>query len=134
MKERFFTQFEQLQAADRFVIISYLLNHTSYEIRRGKDEFIEASFDLIRFGVDREIFIIDGVFDAVHFLNAIEVSSRLQKYDWAHDLIAKWSDRLPTETKDYYISLGLALIHFKKKGLRCLLRYAGENRPQRATG
>ncbi len=115
LKKTFIKEYTLLGKNDQFIILSYLLNHTSFEIRKGKDEFIKESFQLIKLGIQDQLFIINGIFDSNHFLNAIEVASNLQHFDWAWDFIAQWSSTLAPDTKDYYVSMGIALIHFKRK-------------------
>ncbi len=115
LKEVFTKEYILLSKNDQFIILSYLLNHASFETSKGKDEFVREFFSLSQFGIQDQIFIINGIFDPNHFLNAIEVASKLQHFDWAWDFIAQWSSTLDPDKKDYYVSLGIALIHFKRK-------------------
>ena len=115
LKEQFVAHHKSLLKKHQFVIMSYLLNHTSKEVSRDREDFIAEHFELMRFGMDHQVFIIDGVLEPNHFLNAIEVAGRLEHFDWAWDLISSKSKYLVVQTRDYYKSLGIALIHFKKK-------------------
>lgn len=115
VKTKFFAQSQSIDRKSQFIILSYLLNHMSHQLRKGKDNLIEEAFEFFQFGVQNEIFVIDGIFHTEHFLNAIEIASRLGHFDWAENLIVQWGHLLPRETTDYYKAMGTALILFKKK-------------------
>ena len=82
LKTLFLTQYTALCQDDQFTILTYLINFTSYVIKKGDDSFITESFELLKFGVERQHFIIDGVFDPNHFLNTVEAASRSKYFGW----------------------------------------------------
>lgn len=113
LKELFWKEYNQINEKTRFVLITYLLNHTSHEVIKGKTAFEKESFELLKFGMTQQIFIINGILNPNHFLNAIEVAARLKHFDLAEQFIEQWSDKLEDSTREYYIILGKAIIEFR---------------------
>ena len=61
LKDYFYIHYQKLHYRDQFVVMSYLLNHIAVEIRRGNDDFHYEYFDLMKFGLLHDLFIVDGV-------------------------------------------------------------------------
>ncbi len=113
LKILFFDKYNTLIRQDQFILITYLLNHTSAEIRRGKDNFINETFELIQFGVTHQLFIVDEVFNPDHFLNAVMVAIKVNEFDWAYAFITNWYKKLTAKKQDYYLKFCRALISFQ---------------------
>lgn len=133
LKNIVFEEGNYFSKKDLYILITYLLNHTSYEIRKGKDDFVEESFELVKFAVDQQVFIINDVFDPIHFLNIIDIAGRLQQLEWAKEFVQKWSNKLEPSTKAYYTLFYQALIEFRMENFEAcsdLLAIAGLKEPQ----
>ncbi len=118
LKGMFIDLVDQIKQEDQYVLITYLLNHTSYEIRKGKEAYEKESFELLQFGFKRQIFSINGKIDPVHFINMVEVSTNLKEFNWATDFIKVWSSNLEPSTREYYVLLCEALIEFRRKNFK----------------
>ena len=114
LKEMVMTRTEEFQARDLHILISYLINHTGFHIKSGKQEFTQEAFELYRFSVERELFITDGQFDARHFDNIVDIGRGLQEYDWLEQFVEDWSPYLAEDIREQTRLFSQAFIHFSK--------------------
>ena len=55
LKKYFYKHYQKLHHRDQCVVISYLLNHATVEVRRGNDDFNLESFELMKFGLLQDL-------------------------------------------------------------------------------
>ena len=60
--------------------------------------------------------IIDKIeISPVHFKNAIVISNRIKKYEWAENLIVNYQHKLPEEVRENTVKTNLATVYFYQK-------------------
>lgn len=113
LKNDFFKNSKQISKEDQYILICYLLNYISYEVRKGKETFNEECFELFKFGFEKEIFIVPGILPPNLLLNAVEVAGHLGQAEWAKATIKKWSKKLEPTIRNYYTMLSKAILYFR---------------------
>lgn len=115
LKTYFYKHYQALHHRDQCVVISYLINYIAFEIRRGNDDFHFELFELMKFGLLHDLFIVDGVLPPDHYMNIVTVASRIGHFDWALEFINNYAKRLQLMNRVYYKNYCQALIYFYRK-------------------
>ena len=115
LKKIVFEQSTDFHKNDRFALITYLLNHFSASIRQGNYSLVDQVFELYKYGIDDELFIVDGHFEYNHFENIINIACKLEAFEWVEQFFKRWKDTLNDDKREDVILLSESFIWFKKK-------------------
>lgn len=107
-----------LVSRDGFILLTYMLNYTSRQIRLGHKIFVNEAFSMYQFGIDHGFLLVNDWLSPTHYLNAVELAGKLNRYDWAEKFILQYSIYLPAEQCDYYINYARARLAFKMKNFK----------------
>lgn len=110
LKEDFFNHHREVSVEDQCTLLTYLLNHNAKEIRKGREDLGEETFELLKFGLEQELFNFQGYLYPNHFLNAIEIAISIEKFSWTEKVIEEWGGKLEPTNRKYYNSLGKAIL------------------------
>lgn len=114
LKAYFQSNFRKIGSKDRLIIFSYLINQTSYGIKKGIAEYNREMIDLYRFGVENKIMIIDGYFDISSFENTVILYCKDKQYEWALKFIKNWKGYLEPKIRKYIVAVSEAYILFEQ--------------------
>ncbi|MEO0470299.1 MAG: hypothetical protein AAF206_11800 [Bacteroidota bacterium] len=96
-------------------LIRYMINTTILLYQRGKRLFLEKQFSLYQIGLDRSLFLEEGLLSDATFLNIIITAITLHKLDWAENFVTTFQDKLALDKRDDATSLGLAYLRFAQR-------------------
>jgi hypothetical protein len=114
--KNFLSTNQQHDSREKLAILIYLLNFTAYQVRNRNASYNNEFFDLVEtFGVKQSLFIVSGYFPTTTFMNVVNVSTTLEKHDWAKQFVDKWSQYLVPEDKEIATNLVEARILFCEK-------------------
>ncbi len=111
---------------EKQTLTTYLINHTAYHIKKGNHKFGRETFELYKYRVKNNSFIINGYFDSPHFVNIVDVAGALQEFKWIEYFINQYQENLKIDTRKTVLELSLAIFHFWKKDFHESLELLGE--------
>lgn len=117
LKTKFFSHIDQLNETTKNILMSYLINYTAREIRKGNSSntVLRRSFDLHQLGIEKRMFITDGYFPPAKFTNIVELACQLKEFDWATAFIKKWAKYVHKPIQKAVTQVSKAIIEFEKK-------------------
>lgn len=96
-------------------VVTFLINFSNYIYHQGNMEFLEESFEIYKFGLERNVFIDRGFIDKVIFNNIVSNACKTGKYDYASDFITNYQDNLDETIKDNTVTLCKAIVEFNRR-------------------
>ncbi len=114
-RDKILTHFDEFHGEDQHLLINYLSNHIALKIRNGQQKFLKEQFELVKFYVPKKVFITDGYYNYVQFINIIHIAILMQDIDWVENFIKKRKAYLAEKTKAHVLILSNALVLFAKK-------------------
>ncbi len=138
LKQVVFQHLDQLQKRDQLVLLTVLLNYAAKRILEGDQSYMPESFELAQQGMQRDSFEVDGVLNESHFINFIDIASKLGEYvqaeEWLHQKLDKIRDDKREEVrqisealilfgKKEYDTVQQSLLHFRSSSINIELRY-----------
>ena len=116
LKKLFFKSFQQLHSDEQLIVISYLLNYTSAEMKKGNSYAYTQAFELFKFGIKHQIFIgEDGYLSPTKFTNIVVVGCRIKKFDWVENFIKKSTSYLNPKHNENTVLVAQACLRFEEK-------------------
>ncbi len=85
---------------NQHIFLTYLINHHSYRMRNKLLLSRIDFFELYKFGVTYEIFIVNGVFNVSHFNNIVGLACTLKELKWLKNFLKNWSPKLNEEIRE----------------------------------
>lgn len=117
--------FPNREASDIYLMA---VNFCISRINKGKSSFIPEMFNLYREGIERKIFILDGILDRFLFRNIVTAGSYLKEFDWLEKFTDDYQEFLEPQYREDYVNLSKSMIMYNKKDydkvLLLLTRYA----------
>lgn len=96
-------------------VVTFLINFSNHIYHQGNLEFLGESFEIYKFGLERDVFIDRGFMDKVIFNNIVSNACKVGKYDYASDFIDNYQNNLEKSIKDNTVALCRAIVEFNKK-------------------
>ncbi len=103
---------QSLNKEDQLIVLSYLLNFTSAQIKRGRTAYYREAFDLFDFGLRSRLLIADGFISATQFHNIVSIACKLKHYDWANEFIRGWKPYLKDSYRESVVGIADAYVFF----------------------
>lgn len=100
LKNIFFKNIKNFSRENQLIFLTYLINHHSYRMKNGLLLSRTEFFELYQFGVEYEVFIVDGVFDVSHFNNIVGLGCTLKELKWLKKFIKNWSPKLNDDIRE----------------------------------
>ena len=112
---------------DFHILITYLINHTAYHIKKGNQAFGREAFELFKYKVEDNTLLVNGFFDINHFVNMVDLSSALGEFEWCEKFINQNQDKLKEGTRALVLEFCFAIFHFWKKDFDETLNLLNKN-------
>jgi hypothetical protein len=106
---------QSIHIKDQEVILSYLLNFTASQVRRGNSEFFQEAFELYRFGLKEGILTQDGYLSPTKFNNIVNIACLLKEFDWVEAFIRDYEEFLDKKSRESEINLARGIIRFERE-------------------
>ncbi len=112
---------------NQHIFLTYLINHHSYRKKNGLSISRVELFDIYKYGVEYERFIVDGVFDVNHFNNIVDLGCKQKDLNWLKDFIEKYSPKLKEDIRNHTFIISKAFIHFEKQEFEKVIELIGRS-------
>lgn len=93
----------------------YLINHATYSVRKGKNEYILISFLLFKIGLEKQLLYNDGAFSRNAFKSIVNIACDLREFDWAEQFIEDYSDNLIAHNAEIDVNVANARVLIGQK-------------------
>jgi len=94
----------------------YAINYSARKIRLVTDvEYITATLNFYKFGIDKKLLIANGYFEEMAFINIVNLSSYLKELKWVSSFIHEWSKYLPYSIREELTKLSKGRILFEEE-------------------
>ncbi len=116
----FFTLKKYFEAGDSIppaeIKSAYLIaiNFCINQLNMGNKEFVAEVFKLYKSGIERDIFIENGVLSRWTFKNIISAGLSLKEYNWVENFIKNFNQFLKEEFRESFMSYNYAKLYFEK--------------------
>ncbi len=97
------------------VIYLMAINYCINRINVGVAPFWKEAFDLYKYGIERKIFLENGVLSRFTYSNAIIAGLNLQDFGWVENFIHSHSQYLEERHRENFVQFYLARMHYEKK-------------------
>ncbi len=97
------------------VIYLLAINYCIGQINAGQKSFFRESFELFTDGIEKDIFLEDGILSRFTFSNAIRVALNLKEFDWTEDFIKSSTPLLDEKYRENYERFYMARLLFERK-------------------
>lgn len=111
-----------LDTEDHFILMHYLINYTAQLIRKGERSAVRDTFNLYKYGIEKELFSVGGYITEQSFQNLVNLACELKEFDWIEDFVEKNKAFVVVEWNELSIQLANARILFSKKDFSETLR------------
>ncbi len=115
VKKKVLDNLDKFPSNDQHDLINGILNYIAKKVREGDQKFLEEHFQLLPTCISQEIFITDGNFNPLQFINIVDTASKLKKYQWVEDFIAEWQSFLKPELKEDVLGIARCIELFARK-------------------
>ncbi len=131
LKKYLFQQADSFHPEVQLILQTYLLNYAAVKFRANEEIPLQELFELNRFGVDRKLFLEDGMIASLKFINIVAVACSMGKFAWAESFIRDWKGYLKSEVREAAVAVSEVLILFEQKAYRAMLdRLTGLKSPE----
>lgn len=114
VKNFLLSSYRSIHIKDQEVVLSYLLNFTASQIKRGNPAFRQEAFELYCFGLEG-ILTQDGYLSPTKFSNIVNTACMLKEFRWVESFVRDYEKYLEPESRQSILNLSLGIIHFEKK-------------------
>lgn len=114
LKSQVIENIDALNQQDRYVLLTYLANHSAYCLRKGEQKFGKEVLDLFKYQIQHNLFIIKGHFDATVFSNIVDLAGGFGEHKWSKEFMEKWRVYLKDKDRDLVLNFCNGLYLFWK--------------------
>ena len=114
LKNLYFNNYLKLDKRDQSIIFHYLINHASYRVKLGEDEFNKEIFLVYKHGIHQQFMIVNSYFDKSSFINIVIIATKNKEFEWGEKFIKKWQNYLMPKIQLDTILICKAYILFEK--------------------
>lgn len=111
--------FEQEEAANMY---AYAQNYCIRKINRGNSAYLEELFKIYQSMLQNELILREGYLRHEHYKNITTVGLRLKRFDWVHQFLENYRDRLPEEQQENAYNYNLASFYYEQKDFNRAMR------------
>ncbi len=115
LKNLLLTQNQLISTREAYSFYQYILNYCTINLNQGKPAFAEELFNVYVDMIATNYILDEGVISPYNFKNIVNLSARLEKYDWAEKFVHHYVQYLPAETADNAKTFNLATLYYYKK-------------------
>jgi len=100
LKTKYLEVLETVHPRELLVIVTHLFNFIALRFRKGDYRYLEDYLELYTLSLDKGILQIDGYLDTNYFLNTVNVTCRLKKFEWSKDFIDNYLIHIAPKHQD----------------------------------
>ncbi|MEL6865394.1 MAG: hypothetical protein AAFP19_13295 [Bacteroidota bacterium] len=105
-------RFNMAELRDNFVMA---INYCIRKANLGHAPYLKELFELYKSGLAIDVFLKNGILSRWTYNNIIIAGLNLQAYDWVHDFIYQYKERLAEKHQAGNFNFNLARYHFEKR-------------------
>ncbi len=95
-------------------IYTLAVNYCIQRLNRGDQGYIREAFDLYRSGLEREVWLENGVLSGYTYKNIARLGIALGEEEWVRGFIEDYQEHLPRREREQYWRYNLAYLYFQK--------------------
>ncbi len=115
LKNLLLTHNQLISTREAYSFYQYILNYCTINLNQGKLAFAEELFNVYADMIATNYILDEGVISPYNFKNIVNLSARLEKYDWAEKFVHNYVQYLPAETADNAKTFNLATLYYYKR-------------------
>ncbi len=105
-------------AEEMRVIYLLTINYCIGRINAGVEGFLKESFELYKDGIQKNIFLENGVLSRFTFGNIVIAGLNLKEFEWVEDFIHRYKVFLEEKHREDLVHFNLARLNFEKKNYK----------------
>ena len=117
---------DEIAPAELNLILRYLHNYATSQIRKGKVEFWKRTHQLNKFSLEHRIFAHEGTMSGAQFNNIVSAACSAKEISWAQSFVKAQSKLLSKDLRDDAVLLANATILFEKNEFKKVLEILRE--------
>lgn len=115
LKALLFKHSDQLHSDDKLTTLIYLLNYLAEELKKGRYELRQETFELYQYGLtEDELLIHQGTIDSINFRNIVNLACHLKAYSWAEAFIQDYQKYLEDDIRIENKTIAMAMLNFER--------------------
>ncbi|MCF8247435.1 MAG: hypothetical protein K9J37_20380 [Saprospiraceae bacterium] len=118
LKKEIFENGHLFPAEEMRVIYLLTINYCIGRINAGVDGFLKESFELYKDGIQKNIFMENGVLSRFTFGNIVIAGLNLKEFEWVEDFIHRYKDFLEEKHREDLVHFNLARLNFERKNYK----------------
>ncbi|MEM8906211.1 MAG: hypothetical protein AAGD05_00065, partial [Bacteroidota bacterium] len=103
---------DEVEQRDQLILMLLLINCLSRFIKAGAGKYLQETLHLYKYGIHRQLFIVDRYFEKESFINIVDTACKLKEFDWASAFIEEWKAWLESSVQNEIVLLAEALLCF----------------------
>ncbi|HQY51532.1 MAG TPA: hypothetical protein PLD63_04105 [Ignavibacteria bacterium] len=130
LKKFLFEDAESLCEVEKYNMITVLRNYAQQRIQEDKKEFIDLSFDILKYSIDNNLITSSsGVkyMSETRFMNIVWTGLTLKKFDYIEEFIKKFINRIEPDKREYVLAYNIARLEFEKGNFSEALEILGDS-------
>jgi hypothetical protein len=96
-------------------IYLFAINYCIGKMNRGEAIFIREAFNLYQQGLEKDIFLENGLMSRFTFGNIVPIGLQLKEYTWVESFIEQYRHCLEEKYRDSLVQFNLAHLYFETK-------------------
>lgn len=100
---------------EQHILLSYLQNYTSSQLRNGDTSFWIKSHELNIFGVEQNLFARKGLISHTQFNNIVNTACKVKEFNWVSEFMNEHEDFLDESVRKNTMMLSKAILHYEMK-------------------
>lgn len=105
----------RISTEEQHILLSYLQNYASAQIRNGKAIFWIKAHELNKFGVEQNLFAQKGLISHTQFNNIINAACKAKEFEWALGFVDQYKCFLDDSIRQSTTALSEAIIFYEMK-------------------
>ena len=114
LKQEIFENGHLFPKEEMRVIYLLTINYCIGRINAGTSDFNGESFDLYKVGLEKEIFLENGVLSRFTFKNVVTAGLNLQEFEWVENFIKNYSGFLDEKHQENFVHFYKARLFFEQ--------------------
>lgn len=100
---------------EQHIVISYLQNFATSQIRQGRTEFWRKAHTLDKYTVEKNILTTGNIISSSQFTNIVNAACKVGEFEWALYFVNHYRNYLIKESRDNISTLAKAIIYYEQK-------------------
>lgn len=103
---------EKLSLNQKKMVLSSLINYCFAQVRKKNHHYQRKQIELQRFGLQHDLFSINGKIPEKTFLNLTFSATLSKQFDFVEEIINNFAQKLPAQEQEPTVSLSKAFMYF----------------------